>query len=674
MQHRRGCIILIQLSLLHMKFCLSLIFLITFLSTTLIAQTQNGFPLGQVTYEQLDMRMYPKDTSANAVLLDEFGEAYIDNGGDNNLILEYKAKYKILKKGGLEEANFRIPLYKDGQRKQFIQRVVATVYNVENNAIVTSKLGTKDIFTTNVSEHWEEVTFTLPGVVVGSVFEVFYVLESPFLFNFWPWKFQSHLPKVKSEFWARIPGNYVYNIAFKGFLPLTVNQSSIVKDCFTPGRYVAECALYKHMIKDVPAFVEEDFMTAKSNFISAIDYELSEIRFFDGRVVKYTKTWKDVDTELITDENFGKQIKKARSIHEKRMLPFAKSQSDPIQLAKEVYDYIKDYYQWNGQYGKYAAQDAKASFDSHTGSVGDINLALVGALQAAGLNADPVILATREYGLPHQLFPVISEFNYVVAQVNLNGEKIMLDATEKLLPFGMLPERCLNGKGRLISRQVEESTWVDIRPLQKKTKRISLDLNLTKESFTGTLVIVSDGYEAFERRKKILSEESEQLYAKKIQDKNIDFEISEYGTENLNDLTKPLTEKMQIKMNLDDTGGQQLYLSPFLVDRWASNPFKSSQRLYPVDFGAPVETTFHLSLNYAAPYKLEENLENSAYTLPANGGRFLLSASTLENKVTVTSMLTLNKMVYNSNEYPGLKELFNRIIESHNSQLVFSKK
>lgn len=655
------------------------VILVIFFLTSFIlagAQNNNGFPLGNVTVEQLQMKVYPKDTSANAVLLDEFGEAYIDNGGDNNLILEYKAKFKILSKTGLEEANFRIPLYKNGSRKQFIQKITATTYNLSNNSIVATKLNPKeDVFTTEVSEHWNEISFTLPAVVVGSVFEVSYKLESPFLFNFWPWKFQSHLPKVRSEYWAKIPGNYVYNIAFKGFLQLSLNQSSIVKDCFTPGdgRYKAECALYKYMIKDVPAFIEEDFMTAKSNFISSIDYELSEIRFFDGRVEKYTKTWKDVDSELINDETFGKQIKKARNLHEKKVLALVSTITDASQKAKVVYEYIRNWYRWNGDYGKYTSQDVKNSFEKQEGNIGDINLALIGALQAAGLNADPVILATRDFGLPHQLFPIISEFNYVVARIE-NSDPVMLDATEVLLPYGMLPERCLNGKGRLISKVVEESRWVDIRPSQKKIKKILLDLTLENDAFKGLLTITSSGYEAFEKRTKIIDAGSEQAYFQRIQSTFHEIVLSDYKVDNFKDPDQPLVETFGFEMKVDQMGAKKLYLNPFLIDRWQNNPFRSNQRFYPVDFGAPVESTFHLTLNFPPQYFIEENLANSAYTLPGNGGRFLLNATSLENKLSVTSIITLNKMVYTSNEYYSLKELFNRIIESQNSQIVFSQK
>ena len=62
------------------------------------AQT-NGFPFGQVTYNELGMTSYPKDTGAVAVVLKEFGDAYFEADDRFVIILKYHVKIKILKKG-----------------------------------------------------------------------------------------------------------------------------------------------------------------------------------------------------------------------------------------------------------------------------------------------------------------------------------------------------------------------------------------------------------------------------------------------------------------------------------------------------------------------------------------------------------------------------------------------
>ena len=69
----------------------------------------------------------------------------------------------------------------------------------------------------NQSKFYDAKKFAIPNVKEGSVIEVFYTLESPFVFQFRSWEFQSEIPKLQSEFWALIPGNYLYNVSLRGY-------------------------------------------------------------------------------------------------------------------------------------------------------------------------------------------------------------------------------------------------------------------------------------------------------------------------------------------------------------------------------------------------------------------------------------------------------------------------
>ena len=647
-----------------------------FIACPLISNGQygNGFPFGNITLTELDMKTYPKDTSASAVVLNEFGEAYIDNDGDHNLLLEYHIKIKVLKKQGVSHANFNIPLSKNGSRKQFVKAITASTFNLSDNKIKEVKMEKSAIFNEVHNEYWDETKFTLPDVQIGSVLDVKYILESPFIFNFWPWKFQSDIPKIRTEFWARVPANYVYNTTLQGYLELTKNESTIIKECFTPGGQKADCVWGKYAMEYVPAFVEEDYMTAKSNFISAINYELSQVKHFDGRVDNYTKSWPDVDMELRTHQDFGSQIKKAGNLFEDQVKLATGVETDPVKKANLVYDYIKNWYTWNGGLSKYAEVGVKKVYENKKGNVGDINLSLVAALQSVGLNADPVVLSTRQNGVPHELHPVMSDFNYVVAHVNFGNSKVLLDATEKLLPFGMLPERCLNGKGRLISKSVEESGWIELTSRQKQKKNMIMNLKLeVDEVFRGDLSITSFGYEAFDKRNEILST-GEKEYEVKFQKRLNELGISEYTIENLEDISKPLIEKMKVETSLGASNPSTIYLNPFMVERWETNPFKSKERQYPVDFGAPLETTFMLTLEYPEEFTVDELPINAAVGLPQNGGRYLFNLTNLGNKISMTSIVNLSKTVYSSGEYPALRELYNRIVQLHQSQIVFKRR
>ena len=110
-----------------------------------------------------------------------------------------------------------------------------------------------------------------------------------------------------SEYNTSIPGNYEYNIKLVGSLPLVTNDNRLEKNCIIVNRGgSADCAISKYVMKNVPAYKSEGFTTTALNYTARIEYELSVIQGFDGRVDKLTKTWADVDSELKADSDFGK--------------------------------------------------------------------------------------------------------------------------------------------------------------------------------------------------------------------------------------------------------------------------------------------------------------------------------------------------------------------------------
>lgn len=655
-----------------MKSTLTLSFL---LAVAFYGQAQDPFPFGRVTLAEMDMTSYDRDTTAEAVVLNEFGEAYFSTEGDLDLVFEYHAKIKILKRSAFERANFEVLLPKnDGQTTKWIS-VQGSTFNLNGQSLVETKLDPKKVFKETRSEYLDIMKFTLPDIRVGSVIEVKYRIESPFKFNFHEWKFQSDIPKVRSEFWAKIPGNYQYNITLRGFLNLTKNESEIIKGCFNVGvNAIADCAFYRYAIDNVPALKSEEFMTARSNFLSALNYELIQVTSFDGRVYKYTKEWRDVEEELRGHADFGAQIRKAKNLFDDQLPALLAGAADEKEKAVRIYHYVSSTFEWDEYYGKYASKGIRKAYAEKKGNIGDINLTLVAILQEAGLEADPVLLSTREVGLPNTLYPVMSDFNYVVARVKVNDQFYLVDASDPFLPFGVLPERCLNGKGRLITRNGAD--WVDLTPKAKEKSQTVMTLKLEDDGYIrGTVEIKSFDYEAADKRKAILSHESEAEYIKSAAAAWVNAEISNYKVDDLKDPEKVLIERMDIAIKaFDDLNAKVLFLDPFFMGKWNTNPFKSNERSFPVDFGAPLETLLVLSMEYPAQFTIDELPTNAALALPNAGGRFLFSVTNPGGRISLTSNLQVNKPIYTPSEYPALRELFNRVIASQQSIIALKRK
>ena len=633
---------------------------------------EGDFPFGKFSYRDLELKTYPRDTSAVAVVLAEFGKAYFDSEDDYNLMFEYHIKIKILKKGGLDYANVGVNLYKSGTRVERLRTIEAVSFTVENGQMKESKVDIRHVLTEEVNKNWQSKKLAVPNVRVGSVIEYKYTLESPFTYKFRTWEFQSAIPKMSSEYWAIIPANYLYNITLKGFLSLSTNTSKVDMGCFSVGANKADCSRFMYGMKNIPAFVEEEYMTAKSNFLAAINFELSEVRYFDGRVDKVTKQWRDAELELKRHSDFGLQLKKADGKIKDDVESVIGNETDPLAKAKKIFYHISQNFQWNGYYGMFTENGVKKAFEGKLGNVADINFLLIGALQVANIPVDPVILSTRSNGVPIELHPVLSDFNYVIARVVIDGKQYLLDATDPFHPFGLLPERCLNGKGRVMAEK--ESFWIDLNSAEKARKLSNFTMKISNDGMlAGEVQLTYIGYEAVKQRRQIFREE-EKKYIDQLAQLLGGMEINNYEIQNYEDVEKALVVKLNVSLQAYDQMVDNFLFNPFLLDKEKENPFKSNERLYPVDFGSPREFTTTLNLEFPEDYELVNKPEKIALSLPNTGGRFILESQLVGNKLVLSNAFSINRTVYSSTEYRYLKELYSRIIQAKNEDLIFKKK
>ena len=639
---------------------------------TCLAQ-EIGFTFGTANTRELEASTFTADTSATAVILKEYGEAYIDYHNDHNLIFEYHAKIKILKQPGVKVANYEIALLKTNGGSEILRTVRASSFSLEKGAIVETKLEYKNVFTEN-HERYDLKKFAIPNVRPGSIIDVQYVMESPVFYHFRSWNFQSRYPKVISEYRATIPATYHYNITLKGFLKLSKNQNTILKDCFAVGPGRADCVRYHWEMIDIPSFVEEDYMTAPSNYISSVNFELAEIRQFNGWVDKITSSWKEVELELKRDVQFGLQLKRGKDVLNENISSLLLAEKDQLSRAKLIYQHIRDSYIWNGYYSKYSDNGIKKAFEHKEANIGDINLSLIAALRYAGIPCDPVLLSTRDNGLPTSIHPVLTDFNYVIARVALPDTVYYLDASDDFYPFGMLPQRCFNGKARWLGQK--KSRWVDLAPLQKGSRHSTIRLTLGEDgAIRGNVETVYSGYEAVRMRKRFYTAADEQAYREEVKSEFPTFEVSNIELSNVERIELSLTQKFDITIPAQNNTAGYLFLNPFFTCEWKENPFKAATRLFPVDFATPIEHITILHLEYPADsYEVDNIPGKQTVDLPAAAGIFSVESTREENRITLQNVFSIYKTVFSTAEYQSLKELFNKMLEIQNTDILIRKK
>lgn len=649
-------------------FILIAIFLQYFLASA------QDFPFGKPSSKEFELKRYDKDTSANAVVLKEFGTAYINNN-DGELMFEYHVRIKIFNSKGFKYGNIEIPTVReDADSFEKISNIKAvTFYNDADHLIRSSELDPKQIFKESKADKYHDITkFAMPNLRDSCIIEYSYTLQTPFFFRtFRNWDFQSDIPKIYSEYCAKIPGVYSYNVSLRGPYKLTKSDGEIARECFDRGRgYKADCSKMTYAMADIPAFIEEDYMTAASNFKSAMYFELTEFIDYQGIKHKFSKEWKDIDLDLKKEGYFGTQLRK-KDFFEDKIAPVIAGKTSELDKAKAIFSFMQTWFKWNRYYGKYS-DGIKKAFDNRSGSSADINLALVTAINSAGLVAEPVILSTRSNGLLNDLYPALSDFDYVICKVTIGEKYYLLDATDPMLPFGLLPLRCINDKGRVMSFD-KPSSWIDITASQKESQSINLDLEVDETGkIKGRMQVLSSGYEAYNKRNAIKKFNSTDEYVEDLDERYPKIKFTKSEIQNIDSLEKSLLESFEIEIKAQGNG--QVNVNPYFLNRIKENPFKLTERTYPVDLGAISESRVVMNLKFPESFQIVNKPQPLAISLPNQGGRFITQTTVEGNTLTLSCFLQHTKSVYSSEEYFYLKELYNKIIQTQQSDIIIKKK
>src|SRR5688572_25223738 len=186
------------------------VFVIGFFAT--VYPQKPPIKFGEVPEQALAMKSYPADSTAEAVVLADYGTSMISYSVQTGfeLIFERTRRIKVLTEAGKKWADFTIQLYRDNDNSEKVSGIKGVTVNLENGKAVETKLKNDAVFKEKYSKNLELVKATLPNVKVGSVIDITYRIRSDFLFNFQDWEFQTTIPTVLSEYRAAIPEYFTY--------------------------------------------------------------------------------------------------------------------------------------------------------------------------------------------------------------------------------------------------------------------------------------------------------------------------------------------------------------------------------------------------------------------------------------------------------------------------------
>ena len=667
--------------------------ILAFLSISVIAQSKE-MKFGRVSIEEIGENEHHFGKDIEAAILYKKERLVYNFKPEKGFNYSRKVHYriKIYKKSGLSWSTITVPLYNNGALNQKIYGVEGFTFNLLGNEIVKDKLKKDGVFIQNVNKYEDKVSITLPNVKEGSVIDLEYEIASDFVGSIAPFTIQYGIPVNQVDIKVKIPEYFNYKKNTRGFYPVEIEESTEKKrvnfqyreerdtKAFLGGGEQSQGIRrgnleyfetdYSMVANNIPAFKEEQYTDNIDNYRSAIVFELESTKFPNEGYRMYSQTWGDVANTIYKYDDFGGELSKDKVFRRDIDVLISKYE-DKAELAASIYNFVKQHTVWNGYYGVGCENGFDKTFKDKKGNVADINLMLTAMLRYAGFESNPVLVSTKDHGIP--LFPTTGGFNYVICAIENGSNYILLDATNKMLAVNELPKHAINWYGRLV-RDNGSSISIDLSPKEISTKTIFMNVQLHEDgmvkgsmrtNLTDNLAHDYRELNSVKSNDDIKSEKSESLTYTEI----VNLEVKNLNTPGL-----PLIETISFENeNGLEPMGDKIYLDPMFFLAIRENPFKMENRKYPIDFVYPKTEKINISLSIPKGYKVEFLPESLAIGLPEGMGGYNFTMKENGSTIQLVSNYKIKTAIFSPNYYSTLKELYNQIVQKQTEKVVLTK-
>jgi len=629
------------------------------LQTAAVFSQKEAEAWGEIPPADLAMKVYPQDSSATAVVLQDVGEIEMVEL-NRQIIVHFRQhrRIKVFDPSAFKEGNLLIPYFSyEGLEKLKDLDVQIFLPNGERQ-----KVKSDNVFTEKFNKYISAKKVFVPNLQKGCIIEYRFDLRLEHISMLQNWYFQGDLPTRWSELSVSILPYFEYITTTRSPRPFDVQETREAKRG-TQVRYG-----FRHL----PAIRKEPYMTTLDDYRTQIGFQLARMVF--PKVDSFITTWTDLSKRMIKRWQ-GYEVDESFDAVWKDFSPLLAPEGEPeAVVAEKALRFVRERIKWNGDYLFAMSKRPEAVYAAKSGGSADLNLTLVALLQKAKLNAVPMMVSTRDNGATYPNYPFWGQFNSVVAFVRQGQNGLLLDATQDFLPPGQLRTEHYNGRGWLVDTLKPD--WIELAPPEASTTWFGqLGLSETGE-MSGQFSISVAGPVAAEWRKELADGTKEKDFLKKhFATTHADIAFDSINIAELTNLSKPLKINFSCRIpNAANAANDFIYCRPVLDFFVTENPFKSPKRSFPVDFAHPVKATYVLHLSLPPGYTVEELPEAARVALEADGGKISFTC-TNQSPTVIQLQLRMNlaKTSFAPNEYSGLRQFFDLAAEKTQLQLVLKK-
>lgn len=649
------------------------------------SQEKSKVKFGKISPEDFKETIYSIDSGASAVIIADIGSTEIIGNTKGSFSLEFKKfrRARIINKNGYDIANVEIGLYTDGRAEEELKSLKAVTYNLEDGKVVETRLEPKSaVFKDKINKKIVVKKFTLPNIKEGSIIEYEYKVTSDFLFNLQPWEFQGEFPRLWSEYNVSMPEFYYYVTLMQGYVPFFIKDRKDRRETFAVvdnntsgasqrGSFSANVTDFRWVIKDVPAIKVESYTSTIKNHISRIEFQLAEVRdpFIPRKIMG---SWPEACKKMLEDESFGYSISRDNGWLSDVVNEATRGATNELDKAKSIFAYVRDNMTCTNYSRTTMDKSLKNVLKSRNGSEAEINLLLTAMLIKADLVAEPVMLSTTSNGYTYPLYPLVDRFNYVISRVTLGGQYYFLDASRPRLGFGRLNHDNYNGHARVINEYATPLELLADSITEGKITSVFI-INDKNGALTGSVQKAPGYFESYHLRNRVTENGREQFFNEVKKGFNAEVEIQDPAIDSLDKYDLPVTIRYRFDIKSDDE--DIIYLNPLFGEAWKENPFKSTERFYPVEMPYTIDETYLLRLEIPKGYVIDEMPRQVMVKLNEDDdGFFEYRLSESNGAISLRSRIKIKRAYFEPDEYEMLREFFNLIVKKHSEQIVFKRK
>jgi len=489
--------------------------------------------------------------------------------------------------------------------------------------------------------------------------------------------------RIRDYSYGKLANNFFDQFLFKRSMPTMVIKYNLMVPTDAKFTYqitngtlepeistVENMKLYKWELDNQPAVKEEKYMSAYIDVLPTLHY--SSLPDW-----KYVSDWyKDLttskfNTDFVLKETLSELLK-------------GKENLSQLEKAKIFYNYILEnitYSSVDFLQSNYIPQKASRTITTRLGDCKDLSTLFVTLCRESGINANLVLINTRDNGYNTMPLPSIG-FNHCIAQLNIDKKVYYLELTDNTLPFGSALKQDLNSEILPIAND-DQKIGDKLMKLDMVGRTTNGSIRTHKISFTKNDMNINRQYiyygaMASYERNEFKNTGSDERLKKKSEAVAKSFEtptkVTDLQFSKLDDLTDSVTDgyKVEVKNAVQDVAGMKIFSLPW-SDTNSLSIVSSETREYPFEFWSyqsEDKTIEKIIIELPQGKTLAEVPQNLQFDCTA--ASYILTYDTrTPGKVFVTRSFIRKSDQISIKDYPAFREFMNKISEADNKKYAF---